>query len=99
MTNQTISKEVNKIVAGVARKYGEKYGMEVEDLQQELYLKLAEHGSLDSEEGNLIARTCYNKAVDMYRFERRRYDSKAQYESDEAVAQTATETGEAIKFH
>ncbi|PJZ17699.1 hypothetical protein CEW46_33095, partial [Bacillus cereus] len=47
-----VSVQVSKIVSGVARKYGEKYGMEVEDLQQELYLKLAEAGSLQSEEGN-----------------------------------------------
>jgi len=72
---------VAKIVNGVAAKYSKAYGIEKEDLVQELWLKILESGSLNSD-ANLIARLCYNRAIDIYRYERRRYDSYAEYNSE-----------------
>lgn len=88
-----IHEKVAEIVNGVARKYGRAYGLNVEDLAQDLWVKLLECGLLDTPNPNfdLIAKTCFNRAVDIYRFERRRYDRKGTYESEEAVAFSASE--------
>lgn len=95
MENEMVLNEkVQGIVAGVARKYGEKFGIERSDLEQELWVKLLEESERSKkvvENPKLAARTSYNKAVDVYRYERRRWDSKADMVSDEAVSSMARE--------
>ncbi|AMM44877.1 sigma-70 family RNA polymerase sigma factor [Bacillus phage SP-15] len=87
--------KATEIVRGVARKYGNpQLGIEACDLEQELWLKILEE--VDKSGGQvmnarLTARTSYNKAVDVYRRERRRWDSKADMVSDENVSKWAME--------
>lgn len=69
-----------RIVEGVARKYGSIY-VSREDLEQELWVvvleKIRDFGGADKVDPRFIARCCYNKAVDFYRYSRRRKDSTA----------------------
>ncbi|AWD93055.1 sigma-70 family RNA polymerase sigma factor [Bacillus phage vB_BceM-HSE3] len=84
-TNE-IPRNIAEIVEGVASKYGNSFGMSKEDIQQELYIKLLETNLIDESQPKLVARTCYNKAVDIYRYERRRYNSRTSYEGDELAS-------------
>lgn len=72
--------ELDRIVNGVARKYQSKWCSH-EDLYQELWIKVSEllqkHG--DEIEPKLVAKCCYNTAVDLYRYNRIRYESTAEY--------------------
>lgn len=71
--------EVKKIVEGVARKYTSKW-LDREDLEQDLWVSVLELinkcGGIEHVDLRLIAKHCYNRAVDSYRYNRRRYDSK-----------------------
>ena len=89
---EIFGEKVTSIVKGVSRKYGREFGIETSDLEQELWVKLLE--TFDEENianEKLVARTSYNKAVDVYRYERRRWDSKADMVSDETVSAWAKE--------
>lgn len=72
--------QFKRIVEGVARKYGSIY-VDREDLEQELWIvvleKIRDFGGADKVDPRFIARCCYNKAVDFYRYHRRRKDSSA----------------------
>ena len=72
--------QFKRIVEGVARKYGSIY-VDREDLEQELWIvvleKIRDFGGADKVDPRFIARCCYNKAVDFYRYSRRRKDSSA----------------------
>lgn len=91
--------EFTRIVKGVARKYAiDNFGIERDDLEQDLWVKVFEvinaNGGIESEavNGKLIAKCCWNEAVDKYRYHRRRRDSKAEFtegsgeDSDSAVS-------------
>lgn len=71
-----------RIVKGVSRKYASIY-VDREDLEQELWLvvcqKVEEFGGADKIDPRFVARCCYNKAVDYYRYCRRRKDSTARF--------------------
>lgn len=74
----------DRIVRGVARKYAvENFGVEREDLQQDLWVKVLElidsKGGVENLDEALVAKCCWNLAVDKYRYHRRRRDSKAEY--------------------
>lgn len=76
--------KIKEIIEGVARKYSAQSNyIEYDDLHQELWivaLKLIRDcGGVQNTNPKLVARSCFNKAVDYYRFHRRRYDSKAEY--------------------
>lgn len=91
---ELFGEKVTEIVQGVSRKYGKEFGIETSDLEQELWLKLLEEA--DKNDGQMLnekltARTSYNKAVDVYRYERRRWDAKADMVSDETVSTWARE--------
>lgn len=68
-----------EIVEGVARKYASKW-IEREDLEQDLWVVVMELinncGGIENTDLPLIAKSCYNRAVDSYRYNRKRYDSK-----------------------
>lgn len=68
-----------EIVEGVARKYASKW-IEREDLEQDLWVVVMELinkcGGIEKTDLPLIAKSCYNRAVDSYRYNRRRCDSK-----------------------
>jgi DNA-directed RNA polymerase specialized sigma24 family protein len=70
--------EFRKIVKGVAKKYASKY-VDREDLEQELWVTTLEliqsKGGDENLDGDLVARSCLNKAVDFYRYGRRRVDT------------------------
>lgn len=72
--------QFKRIVEGVARKYKSVY-VDREDLESELWIvvleKIREFGGADKVDPRFIARCCYNKAVDFYRYNRRRKDSNA----------------------
>lgn len=76
-----VYEKFGKIVSGVARKYGATKWLDVEEVENELWIKLLEVMKNSPEEmtEKMAARICYNKAVDLYRYARRRYDSKAEY--------------------
>lgn len=67
-----------KIVEGVARKYASKW-IDREDLEQDLWVVVMELingcGGIENTDLPLIAKSCYNRAVDSYRYNRRRSDS------------------------
>ena len=81
-------KQFEDIINGVARKYfsygkqGAKY-LSQEDAVQELWVRILELirdcGGVENTDANLVARIAYNKAVDLFRFHQRRYDSKAEF--------------------
>lgn len=68
-----------KIVEGVAKKYQSKW-VSREDLEQELWIKVltmiedcgGDESNLDE---NLVAKACFRKAIDYYRYCRRRYEA------------------------
>ena len=68
------------IVKGVAKKYASKY-VDREDLEQELWIVVLElvanHGGEENLDPRLVAKSCFNKAVDFYRYSRRRVDTSA----------------------
>lgn len=72
--------QFKRIVEGVARKYKSIY-VDREDLESELWIvvleKIRDFGGADKVDPRFIARCCYNKAVDFYRYSRRRKDSSA----------------------
>lgn len=90
--------KITEIIDGVSRKYAvREFGVDREDLRQDLWVATLELidkcGGIDNTDIPLIAKNCWNKAVDKYRYNRRRMDSKALY--DEAVdgeKESATET-------
>lgn len=72
------------IIKGIARKYTvDNYGVEYDDLCQDLWVRVLELieacGGIENTDEKLVARVCWNKAVDKYRYHRRRRDSKAEY--------------------
>lgn len=73
-------KHFEKIVKGVSRKYASIY-VDREDLEQELWLvvidRVNDAGGAENADPRFIAKCCYNKAVDFYRYSRRRKDSSA----------------------
>lgn len=72
--------QIERIVKGVARKYASIY-VDREDLEQELWLVVCQRaqdfGGMENLDPRFVARCCYNKAVDFYRYSRRRKDSTA----------------------
>lgn len=80
--DETKIERFQRIVQGVARKYASIY-VDKEDLEQELWISVLElidaKGGEDNVDEKLVARVCWNKAVDFYRYSRRRVDSKASY--------------------
>lgn len=91
---ELFGEKVTEIVKGVSKKYGKEFGVEACDLEQELWVKLLEEADKNNGEmlnEKLVARTSYNKAVDVYRYERRRWDNKADMVSDETVSTWARE--------
>ncbi|AMM45017.1 hypothetical protein SP15_217 [Bacillus phage SP-15] len=91
---EVFGEKVTQIVKGVSRKYGREFGIETSDLEQELWLKLLEISDGEKVPNEkIVARTSYNKAVDVYRYERRRWDSKTDMVSDETVSAWAREIG------
>lgn len=83
------------IVNGISRKYSSQW-VDAEDLAQEIWLKTLEESKRCGEtlDARQVARMGFNKAVDVYRYERRRYDSKAEFldEIDEGGSSGATES-------
>ena len=87
-TNEEKMKQFEEIINGVARKYfsygkqGNKY-LSQEDAVQELWVRILELirdcGGVEYTDASLVARIAYNKAVDLFRFHQRRYDSKAEF--------------------
>jgi hypothetical protein len=71
--------KVKEIVEGVARKYASKW-IDREDLEQDLWVSSLELinrcGGIENTDLKLIAKNAWNKAVDSYRYNRRRHDSK-----------------------
>lgn len=90
-SNEARMDQFRGIVEGVARKYASKY-CDREDLEQELWVVVLEliqaHGGEQNVDPRLVAKSCYNKAVDFYRYHRRRKDSTVRMieesESDDA---------------
>lgn len=70
------------IVKGVARKYTSKW-VDREDLEQDLWVRVLtlinDCGGIENVDESLVARVCYNKAVDSYRYSRRRYEANCQF--------------------
>lgn len=89
--------QFGRIISGVARKYASIY-VDREDLEQELWLttlQLIERcGGEEYTDANLVARNCYNRAVDFYRKSRRRKDSTRRMLEDWEMYDE--ETGEGI---
>lgn len=77
---QARMEQIERIVKGVARKYASIY-VDREDLEQELWLVVCQRGQdfggIENLDPRFVARCCYNKAVDFYRYSRRRKDSTA----------------------
>lgn len=73
---------ITDIISGIARKYASKWYDE-DDFRQDLWVKILkvieDSGGIENVDESLIAKVAFNKAVDLYRYNRRRYDSKAQY--------------------
>lgn len=67
-----------RIVKGVSRKYASKW-VDREDLEQDLWVRVLELvdacGGIEYTDEKLVASVCYKKAVDVYRYCRRRYES------------------------
>lgn len=92
-SNEARMDQFRKIVEGVSRKYASKY-CDREDLEQELWVVVLEliqaHGGEQNVDPRLVAKSCYNKAVDFYRYHRRRKDSTVRIiedsESDDAAS-------------
>ena len=79
----TLMEKFGKIVKGVARKYHSKW-VNGEDLEQELWIKVLEMiGDSDGEDldANLVAKACFRRAVDYYRYCRRRYEANCSYDA------------------
>ena len=91
-----------RIVAGVSRKYQSIY-VSQEDLEQELWIvvleKIRDFGGADKVDPDLIARCCFNKAVDFYRYNRRRYDSFARYVEESDDSDSVVEEKGADRLH
>lgn len=72
--------QFQQIIEGVARKY-KSIWVDRADLEQELWVtvleKIEEFGGAENLDAPFIAKCCYNRAVDYYRYNRRRADSKA----------------------
>ena len=82
--NEDKMETFTRIVKGVAKKYSiENFGVEREDLEQDLWIKVLELinscGGIENTDPRLVAKSCWNTAVDKYRYHRRRRDSKAEY--------------------
>lgn len=92
-----------KIVKGVARKYAvENFGVEREDLEQDLWLKVCEltKGGTEFPDEGLVAKCLWNVAVDRYRYHRRRRDSKAEYlEGTEDDSDATSKKAEEIRLN
>ena len=75
-------KAFTNIIKGIARKYESKW-VDREDLEQDLWVRIltliSDCGGIENVDENLVARIAFNKAVDIYRYCRRRYDSKAEF--------------------
>ena len=75
----------SRIIKGVARKYKSKW-VDQEDLEQELWILvmgLVDSHSLDKLEPAYVAKCCYRKAVDVYRYSRRRYEANIKLTDEE----------------
>lgn len=76
--NELKMEQFRQIVEGVAKKYASKY-CDREDLEQELWIVVLEliqaKGGEENVDPPLVAKSCFNKAVDFYRYHRRRKDS------------------------
>jgi len=70
-----------RIIKGVSRKYASKW-IDREDLEQDLWVKvlsmIADCG-IDNVTEKMVAKCCFNLAVDKYRYNRRRYETNGQY--------------------
>lgn len=82
--NEQKMRKFSEIVHGVAKKYGYQVNwIEQDDLEQDLWVRVLslidDCGGIENVDESLVARVCWNKAVDCYRYSRRRWDSKAEY--------------------
>ena len=83
--------EIDRIVKGVSRKYSSTKWMEYEELYQELWIKVSEVLKSNPEASlKLIARCCFNSAVDLYRYSRRRYEANSEYVEDGGFEENPT---------
>ena len=95
----------SRIVKGVARKYSvENFGVEREDLEQDLWVKVMElidaKGGIEYLDESLVAKCLWNVAVDKYRYHRRRRDSKAEYvEGTEDDSDSTSAKAESIRLN
>ena len=93
-SNESKMQLFERIVKGIAYKYAvSNFGVEREDLEQDLWVKVFElinqYDGIENINGHMVAKRCWNEAVDQYRYHRRRRDAKAEY-TDE----TENECGE-----
>lgn len=73
------------IVKGIARKYGSTHWIDPDDLEQDLWVKvltLINEVGYENVTESMVARICWNKAVDVYRYNRRRWDSNCEFIED-----------------
>lgn len=75
---------LDKIIGSISHKYAGNYGIDQDDLYQELQLKYYEKfGNYTDEDlkknKSLVDRSLENVAIDYYRYTRRRYDSQDHY--------------------
>lgn len=80
MSSEDKLRKVTEIISGVARKYGSIY-VNSEDLENDLWVHILtiskRYGGIENMPLKLIAKSCFRKAVDSYRYNRRRKDSTA----------------------
>jgi len=81
-SNDLKMQNFEEIIQGVARKYASKW-CDRDDLEQDLWVKVLEVirdcGGIENVDEKLVARVAYNRAVDLYRYHRRRYEANAEY--------------------
>ena len=81
--NHSKMENFTRIVKGVAKKYGSTNWIDREDLEQDLWVKVLtlidENGGIENVNESMVSRVCWNKAVDAYRYSRRRYESTCEF--------------------
>lgn len=69
-----LNSKCGRIVKGVSYTYGQNSWMDIQDVEQNLWLKtleiVEEKGGIDNASADFIAKSCLNRAVDGYRHEK-----------------------------
>lgn len=75
--DDSIYTKYQNIVKGVARRYAGPFGMTYDDIEQQLWENLIYKVNVKGKTltPGLVGRMCYDKAVDIYRHQRKYYDS------------------------